>query len=86
MAKYKIEYDRNSCIGAAICAQLNPENWTMVDDGKADLHEGGKHAKEFKPGWFSIEVDDISKIMEAAEGCPVNAIHIIDLEKEKKLI
>lgn len=84
MARYRIEYDRESCIGAAICETLNPENWKMNDDGKADLK--GPKLSEFKPGWFSIEVDDISQIMEAAEGCPVNAIHIIDLEKEKKLI
>ena len=40
MGKYKVEYDREGCIGAAACAAADPKNWVMVDDGKADLVDG----------------------------------------------
>ena len=73
MAKYKIEYDREGCIGAGVCVSLCPENWSMSDDGKATVAK------------IVIDESELKKNKDAAEGCPVNVIHIVD-EKGNKII
>jgi len=85
MGKYRIEYERDNCIGAAACVAVDPENWTLVDDGKADLKNGKlQEAKKI----YIIEIDEaqLAKFKEAAEVCPVNVIHIFDIETGKKII
>lgn len=72
--KYRIEFDRQGCIGAGVCAAICPENWSLADDGKAV---------------YKIEElteEELAKNLEAAQGCPVNVIHIIDLETGKRVI
>jgi len=84
VAKYKVVYERNGCIGAAACAALLEERWKLSDmDGKANLVSG----VETKPGVFEYEFteEQLGKILESAEACPVNVIHIYD-EEGKKLI
>ena len=66
--KYKIEFDREACIGAAACCAVAPENWLMREDGKPDL----MHSE--------IGDDKLNENIEAAEVCPVRVI----LLKEKK--
>ena len=75
MAKYKIFYDREGCIGAAACAAVS-ERWKIASDGKADLVGG----KQDDAGWFIAEIDeaDLEKEIEAAKACPVLVIHIKD--------
>ena len=83
--KYLIEYDRESCIGAAACAAVQPDEWTIVDDGKADFKNSEKNSKT---GFFIKEIDEseLAKYKESAEVCPVVVIHIIDKETGKKII
>ena len=64
MAKYKIEQDIEACIGCQACVNTCPENWEATDDGKA------------KPR--KTELDDISCNQEAADGCPVSCIKVIE--------
>ena len=78
---YKIVHDREICIGCNACATICDKYWKMNDDGKADLI-GAKKVGEF----FELEIDDLECNREAAELCPVNCIHIIDLKNGKKLI
>ena len=74
MAKFKVEFDRENCIGAAACAAVNPDNWTIrMQDGKADMKTA------------EIDESQLHVNMEAAQACPVNVIHIFD-ETGKKLI
>ena len=47
MAKYKISYSREGCIGAAACVAVNPKYYEMKDDGKVDLI-GGKFNEKTK--------------------------------------
>ncbi|MBS3119217.1 ferredoxin [Candidatus Woesearchaeota archaeon] len=76
MGKYKIEYDRENCIGAGTCTAVCPKNWELsAEDGKADFHQD-----EFDEG------EDYDCNMEAAKVCPVNVIHIIDKKTGKKII
>lgn len=82
MAKYKVVYERNGCIGAAACAALLAERWKISDmDGKANLING----VETKPGIFEYEFteDELARVLESAEACPVNVIHIYDEEGNK---
>jgi ferredoxin len=74
MAKFKIELDRDECIGCGSCAAICPDNWEVGEDGKASF----KHEE--------IEDDEFETNKEAAETCAVNAIHIINLETGEKII
>ncbi|MBI1971105.1 ferredoxin [Candidatus Woesearchaeota archaeon] len=89
MAKYKIVYERNSCIGVASCAAVNGEFWVMDQSGdeKADIAKG-KNPTITKEGnqELIIEEKDLAKNIEAAENCPVNIIHIYNLETGERLI
>ncbi len=84
MGKYLIQYDRNGCIGAGVCAAVAPDHWVMNQDGKADLVD----CKQVAEGQFEREIDEseleINK--QAAEGCPAVVIHIINKETGEKII
>lgn len=82
MAKYKIVYERNSCIGAGACAALFEKRWKIsAMDGKANLIEG----VETKPGVFEYEFteEELEAAIESAEACPVKVIHVYDEEGNK---
>ena len=83
--KYRIEYDREGCIGAAACVAVDGDNWTLIEDGKADLTNS---KEDQKTGYFIREITEgeLAKFKEAAESCPVNVIHIVDLETGKRII
>ncbi len=83
--KYRIVFDRGSCIGAAVCAATDEANFRMNPDGKADLLGG----KQDKGAWVTIVLLDEKekkKLLEAAQGCPVNVIHVFDAETGKQLV
>lgn len=61
---YEVVYDREGCIGAAACCAVNPDNWILAEDGKADFK------KKF------IGEKELAKEKEAAEVCPVDVIKI----------
>jgi ferredoxin len=82
---YKIVYNRDDCIGAAACIAAFPERWEMADDGKADL-KGGKPNDDNSVQELEITQEEFQKMMDSAQACPVNVIHIIDLETNKRLI
>ncbi len=71
MAKYRIEHDREGCIGCGACAGVCPENWEMAADGKSRL--------------LKADVDELGCNEQAAEGCPVNVIHITETGAGKKI-
>lgn len=75
---YKIVYDRTGCIGAATCEALDPADFVMVEDGLADLKDG----EETRDGVWEKKVPEEREddALEAAKGCPVNVIKIIDTE------
>ena len=82
--KYKIVYDREACIGAAVCAALDDKNFEMNSDGKADLKESNtENGKCVK----IVELDEEGKkrLLDAALGCPVTIIKVTDMETGKQL-
>lgn len=83
--KYKIVYDRSLCIGAGTCVAINPSSWELDSENKAILKDSSQKGSSET---FELEIDDSSFNieMEAAKGCPVNCIHIIDMETGEQLI
>lgn len=83
--RYKIEYDREACIGAAACVAAYPERWVLADDGKADV-QGGTPNEDNSVQTLEFGQEEFDKFMESAQACPVTVIHIIDLETGERLI
>ena len=85
--KIKILYNRIECIGAGACAEIAPNRWKMVyDEGKANLVDG----KQTDSGQFEaileVDEDQLKILINSADVCPVNVIHIIDLKTGEQLI
>ena len=89
--RYKIVYERKACIGAAACAAVTPEYWVMRDDAKADLigHTLDEHGNQILIVTESQMTPTMKKALEinkeAAEVCPVQAIHIYDADTGEKI-
>ena len=82
MTKYKIEFDREICIGALACNAVAENIWPRAEDGKVDL-AGGKYNEETKKWELIIDEKDIEINTEAAEVCPVDAIVITKIEENQ---
>lgn len=74
MAKFRIEFKRNECIGAGPCAAVAPKLFSISPaDGKADLI-GGKLEGET---WVKeIEADEEATAMQSVDVCPVAVISV----------
>ncbi|HLD05354.1 MAG TPA: ferredoxin [Candidatus Nanoarchaeia archaeon] len=72
--KLKIVHDHPGCIGCAACVAMHGPNWELKDDEKA------------MPEKTDLEESDRDGNMRAAQNCPVNVIHLVDLKTGKKLI
>ena len=85
MKRYRIEYDRGACIGAAACTQVHPEEWTLAQDVKADLAGG---VVENASGLWVKEIDasQLEDSTRAALSCPVKVIRIKDLQTGEYLV
>ena len=81
----KMVYDRDGCIGAAACAAINPEDFVMNDDGKADLVQAKKEGNRFIKVLSVPNQDLLDKIIDSAKGCPVDVIEVWDIKEHKKL-
>ena len=84
MGKFIIEYDRKGCIGAGVCAAVDPKHWVMNKDGKADLING----KEVSEGKWELEIDEseLETAKMAAEGCPAVVIHIKNKDTGEQIV
>jgi ferredoxin len=69
----KVVHERNKCIGCGACAAVCPEFWEMGDDGKSKL----KGAKKVGDN-FELELKEAGCNKEAASGCPVECIHVVE--------
>jgi len=81
MAKYRIEIDHNACHGFGACVELCSKFELSDEDGKSHV-EGAKKVSNGE----AVELDELDCHKQAAEACPFNAIHIINLETDEKLI
>lgn len=85
--RYIVIYDRKNCIGVLTCAAFYPERWKINEgDSKADL-DGSKEDQK-NPGTWILEFteEELERLKASAEVCPVNVIHIENLETGERLI
>ncbi len=71
MAKYKIEIDRNLCIGDGACVGEAPNTFEMDADNIAIIKDAAGHTDE--------------EILQAAQVCPVDAIILTDAKTGEKI-
>ena len=84
--KYKIVHDRDICIGCSACASVCPKYWVMEKDGKSSIvghKKTGNGEEEILGSNNSPLTEDFEGNMEAAESCPVNCIHIVEINEDK---
>ncbi len=79
MAKYKISYDREACIGALGCLGVTQELWELKDDGKVDL-KGAKFNEEAQRWELIVDENDFDIAKASEDSCPVQAIKIEKIE------
>lgn len=63
--KLTMRIDRDLCIGAATCIAIAPKAWALDNEAKAIILD-------------TCDQEDDNTLIEAAKGCPVLAIFIID--------
>ncbi len=87
--KYKVIFDLIGCIGAYTCVAVDPKDWEIDNragkEGKANLI-GSEENKKTRTFEKIIDESELQANIDAARVCPVNVIHIIDLETGKKII
>ncbi|MBI4438341.1 ferredoxin [Candidatus Woesearchaeota archaeon] len=75
MPKYKVLYDKVTCIGAASCVAVAPKFWELVGD-KAQLI-GSTYNESTKKFELLIETaEDLQLNQDAEAVCPVAAIKV----------
>ncbi len=84
MTTWKVEYDRENCIGAGACVATNAEWWSIDQDGKATL-KSASYNPDKKVWTLEIAESDVQKQMDAAGVCPVTVIHVFDPDGNQKI-
>jgi len=82
MAKYKIIFDREACIGALSCNAVASEFWKLADDGKVDLEKATFNEKTGKHELI-IDEEHLNVNKDAESVCPVYAIIIEKINDNK---
>lgn len=67
MGKYRITFDKKTCIGSGACASVCPENWELVE--KNGVFKA-------RPKKLDISEEELMSNQEAVDICPVDAIKI----------
>ena len=75
MAKYKIELDRDVCIGTFSCTAAAEDFWLEGDDGMVNL-TNAVYNEETEKWELVIDEKYLEQNREAEGGCPVDAIKI----------
>jgi ferredoxin len=75
LVTYRIEFDRETCIGAGACVAATADFWSIDQDGKANL-KSATYDTEKKVWVLELQENEHQKNLDAAQVCPVNAIHI----------
>lgn len=81
MAKYKIIFDREVCIGALACNAVAEHLWPRSEDGKVDL-AGSAFNEETKKWELVVDEKECQISKDSADVCPVEAIKVVKIEDE----
>ena len=81
MAKYKIEYNKDGCIGALACSAVAEKFWIPTkENDKVDL-ANATYNEETRKYELIIDEADLAVNKEAEEVCPVLVIKITKIEE-----
>ncbi|MFH1107035.1 MAG: ferredoxin [Candidatus Micrarchaeota archaeon] len=82
---YIVEYRRHGCISATYCVEVDPRDWQLGGDVKADLVGGLEDAST---GVWTKEIGEgeLGDMLKAAKGCPVNVIRVRDKDSGEYLV
>ena len=84
--KYIVEYDRANCIGADMCTFVDPENFKMNEDGKADLVKGEHKGNDQFVMPTNENMEDMGNpLRRAADSCPAAVIRITEIATGKRV-
>ena len=89
MGKFRVEIDKNACQGFGACVELCPKFFQLSEvDGKSSFSIEGaeKVKKDYEIVAEALGLDELECVRKGAEACPFNAIHIVNLEADEKLI
>ena len=78
MKQYKVEYDREGCIGVGSCVAAAPKVWDLDDENKAVFKIDFEGDEKLQSA--IITQDQLEAVKESAIVCPVQVIKIYDLE------
>ncbi len=80
MAKYRIVFDRDTCIGVLSCLAVDEKHWEAAEgEPKVDL-KGADYDEESERWTLIIDEEGYQAAKDAAEVCPVNAIEVEKIE------
>ncbi len=82
MSKYQIKFDRSACQSNFVCTAVDPDHFAEAEDGLAEL-TGGETQEDVQT--LDIEESGLEKAKQAANGCPVLAIEVLEKESGEKL-
>ena len=69
--RLRVRVDHDVCVGNAMCVTFAPNAFRLDDNRQSEVADPA--------------ADDVEKILEAAENCPVSAIFVEDAETGEKL-
>jgi ferredoxin len=69
--RYRIEIDRDSCVGDGMCCEEAPGTFMLDEDSVAEL--------------VDPEGDPPARILAAAQGCALDCIALYDAETDEKI-
>ena len=82
--KFKVRYEWKKCIGSAVCEAVAPQHF-KVENGKAILI-GSKLIDETEKIYEKeINEAELDANKMAADGCPPNCIHVINIETGEEI-
>lgn len=82
MAKYQLKFDKDKCQSNFVCTAVDPDHFQEADDGKAELIGG---SSEGSIQTLDVEESEKDQAEQAASGCPMLAIELIDQESEETI-
>ncbi len=84
MKTIQIEYDKEMCIGARKCVEVAPSFFSF--DGVKAILKGAEEVGSVEVLTVKASPKQVETFKKAAEMCPVNAIKVVDLDKETVLV
>lgn len=85
MEKLRVEYNQGRCIGQGNCAAIAPNYFELLGK-KAALKDSNRTGN----GIYAIELEcdnaAAERIISAGKSCPVNAIRVIDSERNEDIV